>query len=120
MKSISKTSFLIVFFLLLSHYGYTQPIGCQPLNSTEIYTSNVLGIWGGTPLLPTCGPTSTITTQYAANVRIRPNRGCNINILGAGNEVYYNVAYCPLDDYLVYFGCGLGVLGFRMLSRRLA
>lgn len=116
--AITTGSFLLL--LLLSKPTYAQLIGCQAPNSTVIYTENLLGLWGGTPLNTICSRGSTRTTPYAANVRVRANRPCNINLLGAGNEVYYNIAYCPLDDYLMLFGGGLSILAIRTISRKFA
>lgn len=98
--------------------GFSQSLGCQ--RGTAVYhQQGALGIWYGTPYSTSCGPGSTISTLYAGNVTPLPGpQGCNINLLGGGILVNYNLLNCTLDKYILMLLIPCSLLGISRLRNQ--
>ncbi len=110
------TTLLFIFVMIMGKESYSQSLGCQ--RGTVVYhQEGALGVWYGTPYSTSCGPGSTTTTRYAGNVTPLPGpQGCNINLLGAGILVNYNLLNCSLDKFILLLlipCCFIGISKLR-------
>jgi len=109
---------LSIFMISTSKESFSQSVGCQ--RGTSVYhQQGLLGVWGGTPYSTSCAPGSTTATLYAGNVTPLPGpQGCNINVLGGGILVNYNLLNCSLDKYILLLLIPCSLLSISILRNR--